>query len=289
MGFLVRWRRPLIVVLVLILLTVSLSLTNRLRGRVLTLQNLVAGALAPAGYVLEQASGAVAGGMAAGRHLLVLQAENQALRRQVVHLRAVQLELQQVLQENGRLRGLLALQSAAAGVGWKLVAADVVGRNPDTWFDTVVIDRGSRAGVRPGMAVIVPQGVVGRVVGVGPATATVMLVLDPQSGVGATDVRSQATGVVLGTSPVSGELVFQLFGRSADVTPGDAVVTSAYSQYFPPGLLLGQVVAVQATHFGLTHEATVRPAVNFDSLQQVLVVERHPAGVSLPPIYGSAP
>jgi rod shape-determining protein MreC len=136
------------------------------------------------------------------------------------------------------------------------------------------------------MAVIVPQGVVGRTVAVSANTATVMLILDPKSGVGADDVRSQSAGVVLGQDPVTGLMQFQLFSHKPDVLPGDVVATSGLSQYYPKGLLIGQVVSVSKNQFGLTETAVIEPAVDFNKLETVMVVESHPSDASIPPIFG---
>jgi rod shape-determining protein MreC len=111
-----------------------------------------------------------------------------------------------------------------------------------------------------------------------------MLLTDPESGVGAVDVRSQAAGVILGQANPNGEMTFQLFTHRPDVQPGDAVVTSGFSQYYPPGLLLGEIVNVTPTEYGLTETATVLPAVDFNRLDTVLVMLSYPKGASVPPL-----
>jgi len=285
-GFIYRWRRPIIAILAVMVLSVSLSLTARIRGHVVALSNLMGTVLSPASASLAFLGHQVGRGVGGIGQLFVLQQENRALQQKLVLYNSMKLELEELAAENSQLRGLLNLKTAASG--WRLTAASIIARNPNSWFDTVVINRGSNAGIRPGMAVIVPEGVVGRIVAVSPITATVMLVLDPESGVGAVDVRSQAAGVAVGRDPVNGTLTFQLFSHRPDVLPGDAVVTSGYSEYYPPGLLLGQVTSVSKTDYGLTEVATVTPSVDFNRLSTVLVVESHPSGASLPPIYGGS-
>jgi rod shape-determining protein MreC len=113
-----------------------------------------------------------------------------------------------------------------------------------------------------------------------------MLILDPKSGVGAVDARSQAAGVLTGENPVTGALTFQLFAHRPDIDPGDAVVTSGYSEYYPKGLLVGQVTRVSKDQYGLTETATVIPSVDFNNLARVMIVLRHPTTTSLPPIFG---
>jgi rod shape-determining protein MreC len=282
-GFIFRWRRPIIILLVVMVVSVSLSFTAKIRGRVVALSSLVNTLVSPASSSLGYLGQKTAAGIQSLDHLFRLEAENRALTRQLEQYRSLQLELDQLAAQNSRLRGLLGLKAQAQG--WNLLAATIIARNPDSWFDTVEIDRGRNQGVTPGMAVIVPQGVVGRVIAASASTATVMLIVDPDSAVGAIDVRSQAAGVLLGHESAQGTLTFQLFSHHPDVMPGDVVVTSGYSQYYPRGLLLGQVVSVAPANYGLTEVAQVAPAVHFDRLQTVLVVRAHPRGASFPPVF----
>lgn len=283
-GFIYRWRRPIIIVLVIMVVSLSLSFTSRLHGKVVSLSNLIGTVVSPASSSLNFLGTKAGVGLGTVGQLFALQHENTVLKQKLLLYNSMRLEISELSQENSQLRGLLKLKTSASG--WKLVTASVISRNPDSWFQTVVINRGTRSGVKDGMAVIVPQGVVGRVVAATPVSATVMLVLDPDSGVGAQDVRSQAAGVLRGRAPLTQKLTFQLFSHHPDIQPGDAVVTSSYSQYFPAGLLVGQVSKVSKTAYGLTETATVVPAVNFNQLDNVMVVVSHPGGTSLPPIYG---
>lgn len=285
-GFIYRWRRPIIIVLVIMVVSLSLSFTARVHGKAVALSNLIGTVVSPASSTLAYVGNKVGSGVGTVGQLFTLQHETVQLKQKLLLYNSMKLELSQLSQQNSQLRGLLDLKQRSAG--WRLKAAAVVSRNPDNWYQTVVINQGSTSGVKDGMAVIVPQGVVGRVISTTPVTATVMLILDPNSGVGAQDVRSQSAGVINGRDPVTGTLSFQLFAHRPDITPGDAVVTSGYSQYYPAGLLIGQVESVRKAAYGLTETAVVRPAVNFNQLNNVMVVLSHPSGTSLPPIYGGA-
>lgn len=283
-GFIYRWRRLLVTVLVVMVVTVSLSLTARIRGKVVGVSNLINTVVSPAESSMAFLGREVGIGVSTIGDIFTLQQQNRALKRKLLEYRSMKLELSEVLAQNGQLRGLLGLEHTLKT--WKLVSASIIARNPNSWFDTVVIDQGTHNGVKAGMAVIVPQGVVGRVLAVGPSTATVMLLLDPKSGIGAIDVRSQSAGVVLGQDPVTGLFKFQVFSNKPNVVPGDVIASSGLSQYYPKGLLIGQVVSVSHNQYGLTETATVRPAVDFNRLQTVMVVESHPSGASIPPVFG---
>lgn len=287
MDFFYRWRRPLIAVLVVMVLATMLSYTAKIRGRVLTLSVLVSTVTAPVAGVMSQAGHAVGLQVGTIGQLFALQRENRQLKNQLQLYNTMKLELSEIEADNSRLRGLLYLKRQLGH--WHLTAATVIGRNPDSWFNTITVNRGSRAGVRVGMPVIVPQGLVGRIVATSPTTSQVMMLLDPASGVGAMDVRSRAAGVLLGRDPINGTLVFKLFSHHPDVKPGDAVITSGFSQYYPKGLLLGQVLSVARTQFGLTETATVAPSVDFNRLESVMIVLQHPQGESAPPLTAGSP
>ena len=283
MDFLYRWRRPLVAVLAVMVLAALLSYTARLKGSVVTLGGLLQTVTTPVASVLSGVGGTVSTATGGLGRLFQLEKQNATLKRQVQLFNSMSLELKEVEADNRELRGLLYLRQSL-GQSWKEVAASVVARNPDTWFSTVTLNQGTRAGIRDGMPVIVPQGVVGRIVSATPDSANVMLLTDPQSGAGAMDVRSQAAGVLLGQTNGSGQLQFQLFGHRPDIAVGDAVVTSGLSEYYPKGLLLGRIVSIAPSQFGLTEVAAVEPTVDFNALGTVLVVVQHPRGASAPPI-----
>lgn len=197
-----------------------------------------------------------------------VKAENDALRRRVAELE-VQLQHEHALAERSRqLQQLMDLKSQAKV---PTLAAEVIAGNPDPVMRTITIDRGSEDGVTPDMAVIAPGGVVGRVIGpVARKAARVQLIIDRNAAAGALTERTRAGGMVVGVEakpPLRMELVSSL----ADVKPGDAVVASGVDGIFPKGYLIGRVEQAERGG-GLYLTITVRPGVDFSSLEEVLVV-----------------
>lgn len=201
--------------------------------------------------------------------------ENLALRKELDSLRHLQTQVEELRQENERLRALLGFERASGleGVSRSL-AALVIARNSDTWFSSVVINRGARDGVREGAPVVTAQGLVGRVTRVTPNSSTVMLITDPQSGVGAMIQRqsSRAMGVAMGRGMLEDRLEMKFFSRDADVRRNDKVVTSSLSQVFPKGIPIGTVISVTSNGDGLVKYASIRPSVDFNRLEEVLVL-----------------
>jgi len=122
------------------------------------------------------------------------------------------------------------------------IAAPVVGRSADHWWQQVTLGRGSQVGIQVGFIVTAPGGLVGRVIGVTPNTSRVLLISDPSSQIGATISRSRYVGFLQGQS--GSYAVMQFFDKVPDVRRGDAVSTSPYSQIFPSGLPVGRVESV---------------------------------------------
>jgi rod shape-determining protein MreC len=197
-----------------------------------------------------------------------VRSENERLRRQVAELQVKLQEEHALASRSQKLQELMDLRSRA---GIPTLAAEVIGGNPNPGMKTITIDRGSADGVQADMAVVSPGGVVGRIIGQ-PAThaARVQLLIDRNAAAGALIERSRAGGMVVGLEadpPLRMELVANL----ADVKDGDTVVASGVDGIYPKGFLIGRVERSERGT-GLYRNITVRPAVDFSSVEEVLVV-----------------
>ncbi|HEY8551959.1 MAG TPA: rod shape-determining protein MreC [Thermaerobacter sp.] len=268
----VPWlRRLLALALVLALAAGVMAATRTLRPRPTFLEGALQEVMAPLSGVtsrIARGAGEMARTLATlGR----LEAENQQLRAELERLQGVEAQLRQLERENRQLEELLGLKQARPDAA---LAARVIGRTPDRWYQEVTLDQGSADGVRPSMVAVVPGGVVGRVTAVTPHSARVLLITDPESGVGALVGRSGEAGVVYGRGGDAPELVMTLFAPDADVKVGDDVVTSGLGPVFPPGLPIGTVTSVGRDPTGLGVQATVRPSAPLNRLAAVLLL--HP-------------
>jgi rod shape-determining protein MreC len=136
---------------------------------------------------------------------------------------------------------------------------------------TITIGRGKADGVDTSMAVIAPTGIVGRIVGTPSAhAARVQLLIDHNAAAGALTERTRAGGMVVGLDR-DAELGMELVSNLADVKPGDTIVASGVDGIYPKGFTIGRVETAERG-VGLYRSITVRPAVDFSSLEEVLVV-----------------
>lgn len=199
-----------------------------------------------------------------------VRSENATLRQQVADLE-VRLQEQRALAARAvQLQELLKLKGSTA---LPTIAAEVIAGSPIPDVLTVTIDRGSADGVQPDMAVIAPKGIVGRIMGpVAAHAARVQLIIDRNAAVGAVAERTRAGGMVVGRSAgTDPPLAMDLVSNLADVKSGDAVVASGVDGIYPKGFVIGSV-ATSEQGPELHRVITVRPAVDFSSLEEVLVV-----------------
>ena len=199
-----------------------------------------------------------------------VRSENATLRQQVADLEVRLQEQRALAARTTKLQELLNLRGTVSS---PTLAAEVIAGNPNPGMLTVTIDRGADDGVQENMAVIAPTGIVGRVVG-SPAAhaARVQLIIDRHAAAGALSERTRAGGVVVGQDePWKSPLRMDLVSNLADLKVDDTIVTSGAEGIYPKGFAIGRVASVEKGK-GLYLAVTVRPLVEFRSLEEVLVV-----------------
>ena len=197
-----------------------------------------------------------------------VQQENDELTHEVAQLR---LELQQQRALAQQARSLERLLELRESVSFPTLSARVIATDATPYFRTLTIDRGRGDGVHEDMAVVAPNGVVGRVAGVpSPRAAQVQLLIDRNAAAGALIERSRASGVVVGTDG-GGELRMEYVSNLEDARVGDRILTSGIDGIYPEGFLIGTVTDA-AEGLGLYQVIRVDPVVEFSRIEDVLVV-----------------
>lgn len=198
--------------------------------------------------------------------LLAAHARNRALEREIDTLRRELVRHREAAGENERLRHLLTMREQLIPHS---VGADVVSSVGTVQTRLLIVNRGSKDGVRLDRPVVAWGGAVGRVVAHGPRDSKVQLLTDPNSEVGAIVQRSRAQGLVEGSG--GDTLMLRYVPGFADVVAGDRVVTSGLAGIFPAGFEIGEVVRVEDAPDG-SRTIEVRPALDYADLEEVLVV-----------------
>lgn len=201
------------------------------------------------------------------RHSLLK--ENADLRKEVIRLRKENAVLAEAAQENERLRTALGLKESAR---LEVIPSEVISRKESTWFDTAGIDKGGRAGVRKGWAVITAGWrLVGQVLDVDAFSSRIVALTDSNSAIGAMVQRSRSSGILQGQA--GDYLLLSYLPKDADVKVGDVVVSSGMGQVIPKGLVIGRVVKVVRSEVMGSAKALVRPSIRMDQIEQVFVVK----------------
>jgi rod shape-determining protein MreC len=199
------------------------------------------------------------------RHLWHAQQENQELHVQLV---AAQVQVQRLAEQAGeteRLRNLLQFKNQLA---FQTVAAEVIASSPGENSNAIFIDKGWDAGLVSDLAVITPEGVVGKILAIYPHSAQVLLLADPSSGVGVTLSQTRVQGILKGDGGNLCDVHYVM--NEEPVARGEAVVTSGLDQIYPKGLPVGTVV--QVGDGNIYKNIVLKPAADLNRLEMVLVV-----------------
>jgi rod shape-determining protein MreC len=197
--------------------------------------------------------------------LIGTKQDNDELRRQVERLKLENTGLRSTLARFGREERLIAYQQEMIS---QTVLAQVIGRGANSNSKEIFISTGLDDGVTAGMPVMTPDGIVGKVQASYPGAALVMLITDPEAGVGVLMARSRAGGILKGTGRAQCRVEY--VSHEVDVAMGETVFTSGNDRVFPKGLRIGEVVKLdRGTDF---QEIQIKPFAALDRLEEVLVI-----------------
>jgi rod shape-determining protein MreC len=194
--------------------------------------------------------------------------QNKDLQQQLTRVRIEEAAISEDALEGRRLQAMLGFRESYVG---STVAAEVIGASGSEQTHMLTIDKGSHDGLRPDMAVITKDGVVGKLRDVFPATSEVLEINDPSSGAGVVLATTRIRAILRGT--LGGRVQIGNLTADSRIQPGEQVLTSGGDQVYPRGLPVGVVesIAPDPDHQPYT-AIRVRPAVDLDRVEEVLVI-----------------
>lgn len=204
--------------------------------------------------------------------MVTVYEQNKMLRSEVEQLRQRDVNVNEIMAENTRLTNILNYKNAVKQ--FDTAVAKIISYDSSNLTNSITINLGAKDGMQKNMPVITPQGLVGTIVAVYEHSAKVQLILDPRSAVGAIIQRpeSRVIGIMQGSVGVQTLAKMVNIPRDADVVVGDNVLTSGYGGLYPKGIVIGEVVEVTNEAGGLLKYATVKTAVDFYRIEEVLVI-----------------
>lgn len=192
--------------------------------------------------------------------LLALQQENAELKSEIVQYEEYKLE-------NERLTALLGISEQYSN---ESVTANIISHSTDSWNRTIVIDKGSAAGMAVGMPVMTGSGLIGQIESVSPGTSVVRLITDESSGVSVILQKSRAEGVLTGS--VDGLLYLEFIPIATEVELGEGVITSGNGGVYPKGITVGIVSRIEGSPTDTYHTLVIQPLAMEDIAGEVIVL-----------------
>jgi len=263
-----RYRTPILLVLALLLVISALSLGLRRSPVVTRVEGGMITAASPGLQALEYLGRGVKRLWLGYFDLVGARQENLQLRQTLDEYRQKEVRYQEAQQALTRLEGLLELKRQVA---LPVIGARVIAYDPSLWSRCALIDQGKAQGVKNGLAVLAPEGIVGRVVETYPQYAKVMLIVDRKSGADAMVQRSRVRGILQGKGGNRCSLDF--VPKNADVQVEDLVLASGLGGIYPKGLVFGKVSQANKKNPGVFQEIEVTPTVDLSTLEEVLVAK----------------
>ena len=221
------------------------------------------------------ATGGAAIGTFKSEYLNILQdvikvrEENKRLLTQLQETEATLNRAREAMATNASLRRLLEFKNNLAR---PMVGAMVIGKDPSTWFHSVIIDQGANRGIVKGNAVVNSDGVVGQIFTTSPNYSKVLLAIAPSSAIDVMLQKSRVRGMLKGNGTLTYRLEYIL--KTVEVAEGEHVVTAGYGGVFPTGVPVGVVSRIVRKPRGMFHEIEVTPAVDYQTLEHLMVIER---------------
>jgi rod shape-determining protein MreC len=193
--------------------------------------------------------------------------DNLRLNERITQLQNEKIELMESQASLERLESLLELKKQSP---YPLIASRVIARDPGNWYRSMTIDKGADDGVAVEMGVIVPAGVVGRVMKTTPDTSYVLLLTDHRSAIPALVQQTRDEGLVVGIEQERAKMKY--IPILSEVQANDFVLTSGLVGSFPKGLTIGRISKVEKKEMELFQEAEIVPMVDFSKLEEVVVI-----------------
>lgn len=263
-----RYRTPLLIALVLLLVFSVLSLSLKRSPSLKKVEGLVISLTSPGMEGLQYVGRSVKQLWLGYIYLVEVRRQTVELERQLEEYRQREVRFQEAQQALTRLEALLDLKRQVA---LPVIGARVIAYDPSLWSRSAIIDQGKVQGVKEGLPVLAPQGIVGRVVEVYPEYSKTMLIVDRKSAADAMIQRTRVRGILKGKGGNRCSLEF--VPKNADVQVGDLVLASGLVGLYPKGLVFGKVTAANKKNPGVFQEIEVTSSADLSALEEVLVVK----------------
>lgn len=267
MFFLRKYKTAILIIALLVIALMMLSFNLKYGAEGGFFSKIVLQAVAPVQKGLNASIKSIRDAWLRYIFLVDIEEENKNLKKKINELKSVIISYQEGYLEAQRLKKLLSLTD---DYNYNFIPARVIGREQAALSKTILINKGTVQGLKTGMPVVVPPGLIGRLVDVSWHASKVLLFIDENSNIDAIVQRTRMQGIISGAG--SRGLILKYISKTQDVQEGDVIISSGMGGVFPKGLLIGQVSHVDRLEASLFLKINVAPFVDFSKLEEVLVL-----------------
>jgi len=270
LKFLHRHKR-LFFTLIVIICVLAIGVTAGYKAGITPVQDAVGFVITPLLGALSSSAEWVSGKIDFLAGLSSIASENERLKAEVEDLRIEITRLKLLGEENEHLAALIEMDRKY--IKYPKTGASVISKDPGNWFNIFLINKGTKDNVRKDMAVLGEGGLIGRVLYAGYNFARVISIIDDTSSVNVKNSRTGDTGFLRGDAKLmlEGLCRMDLIDKDAEIMADDEIVTSQFSDIYPPGIVIGYVTEVTLSGNG-TKTAIIKPYIDFGHLSDVLVI-----------------
>lgn len=201
--------------------------------------------------------------------------QNKILKQELQNYKTLVYKVSELEKENEELRSLVDLEVSISD--YKPIRGTVIARSPERLFDQVTINKGRLHGVRPNMAVITAEGMIGKIIGASQLTSKVQLLsgFDENNRISVVVAEDENVfGLIEGFDSETQSLIFRELTNSGSLEEGQTIISSGMGGVFPRGLLIGTIKSIEMDQYGLTNIAYVEPAADLLDINHVIVIDR---------------
>ena len=276
MYFFRKYKDRMIVISVAIILILIIGYTNKERLKLTKFEKTFGSLLTPISKVSMSIKNGVSNFFINIKDVSTLKEDNINLEIRVLELEEENLELKNVIGMSDYLKNEARLIQSSSH---NFIQAQITSKEPGNWYNRFVVDKGSNHGIKNGDTVVtgfeieqnlVQEGIVGRVIDVGPNWSKVVTIIDERNKVAFKNVRSQDGGILNGS--IDGIISGYLFDSKSDVIVGDKLYTSGLGDSFIKDVYIGEVEEVIDDVEDLIKTVIIKPAINFKKLQRVMII-----------------
>ncbi len=266
----------------LVVLVILMSIGADLQGKAIPGMEFISGSfIKPVSNTFYQIGSKISDFFYSLKNIGGMKSENERLKSMEGSYDNLKLEAEKLKQENKRLKDLLDYKESDSD--YDMIGAQVIGKSSGGWFDIFAVNVGKDRDIKKGMAVVTDGGLTGTVIEVHDKWSKVLSIIDENSSVSVKINKTGDNGILHGDIDMKAKgLASAIYlPMTSNVKKGDEVITSNLGGVYPEGLYIGKVIKVENSHGDLYKTAIIKPGVDFQRLEDVLVIKTSKTGIDL--------